>query len=130
MLLNAATFKERHTIQSIIDSLEKRWSKCEQEVFLAAVILNPIYKTLPFAPLNTFTNSGIYQLLSQLWTHSFQQDPPHELLTELFDYMGNTAAYASIPNFLAALKADPTGHRISHVICSIADMILITFHLA
>lgn len=120
MLLNSATFEEHHTIQSIVDSLEKQWSKCDQEVFLAAVILNPIYKALPFSQLNTFTNSSIYQLLSQLWTHFFQQDPPHELLTKLFDYLGNTAAYASVPHFLTALKADPTGHtRVSHVHLSV-----------
>ena len=119
MLLNSATFEECHTIQSIVDSLKKWWSKCDQEVFLAAVILNPIYKALPFSQLNTFTNSGIYQLLSQLWTRFFQQDPLHELLTELFDYLGNTAAYASVPNFLAALKADPIGHtRVSHIYLS------------
>ena len=105
-----STFEEESgMIQAIVNSLEKQWSKCDQEVFFAAVILNPVYKASPFAQLDTFTNSGIYGILSRLWTRFYCEEPPSTLLSELFDYIGNTGAYKSFPSFIASLKADMTG---------------------
>ncbi|KAF8982259.1 hypothetical protein BDQ17DRAFT_1437966 [Cyathus striatus] len=36
-------------IQAIIDSIEKRWGKCNQEAFILAILLHPSLKTTPFA---------------------------------------------------------------------------------
>ncbi|OJA08695.1 hypothetical protein AZE42_13152, partial [Rhizopogon vesiculosus] len=49
-LLNTTTSTDDQIgFHAIINSLEKRWSKSDQTVFLAAVILNPLYKAKPFA---------------------------------------------------------------------------------
>ncbi|KAF9232801.1 ribonuclease H-like domain-containing protein [Melanogaster broomeanus] len=69
--------------------LEKRWGKCDQEVFITATILNPVYKISPFAQLSIFTNSGVYGILSQLWQRFYQENPPPTLLSELYDYLDN-----------------------------------------
>ncbi|KAG1907748.1 uncharacterized protein F5891DRAFT_939464 [Suillus fuscotomentosus] len=52
---------------AIINSLEKHWSKCNQDVFLAAVVLNSFYKIKPFACLCKFTNAGLMTLFVKLW---------------------------------------------------------------
>ena len=49
---------------AVLNSIELRWSKCEQDVFIAAAILNPFLKIKPFKPLSIFTNAGIDNLLS------------------------------------------------------------------
>jgi hypothetical protein len=35
---------DAHTepLHAILDSIEKRWAKCDQDVFIAALILNPV----------------------------------------------------------------------------------------
>ncbi|KAJ6572632.1 hypothetical protein B0H10DRAFT_1670231, partial [Mycena sp. CBHHK59/15] len=51
----------------IIASLEQRWAKSDQDVFIAAVLLNPFFKTGPFAPRQDFAFAGIHQLFAHLW---------------------------------------------------------------
>lgn len=63
----ASSVEENSIIQAIIDSLKKRWSKCDQDVFLAAVVLNPLYRIKPFARLRKFTNAGLMTLFVKLW---------------------------------------------------------------
>ncbi|KAG0693377.1 hypothetical protein DFH29DRAFT_985488 [Suillus ampliporus] len=63
----ASSVEENSMIQAIIDSLEKPWSKCDQDVFLAAVVLNPLYRIKPFACLHKFTNAGLMTLFVKLW---------------------------------------------------------------
>ena len=109
LINDTLSLEEHQMIQSITDSLEKCWSKCEQDVFYAAVILNPFYKTSPFAQLDIFTNAAIYDMLSQLWKQFYQQEPPPALLTDLFDYLNNRGTYRSLPGFIAALNTDSTG---------------------
>ena len=36
---------------AIVNSLEKHWQKCDQEVFIAMVLVNPLFRMLPFAAL-------------------------------------------------------------------------------
>ncbi|KIK79925.1 hypothetical protein PAXRUDRAFT_159978, partial [Paxillus rubicundulus Ve08.2h10] len=108
-LLTQSTSEDCRMIQAILNSLEKRWSKCNQEVFIVAAILNPIYKTLPFAQLGIFTNSSVYGILSQLWQRFYQENPPPTLLSELYDYLNNKGVYKTFLRFVASLKADTTG---------------------
>jgi hypothetical protein len=35
---------------AILESIEKRWAKADQDVFIAAVLLNPFVKASPFSP--------------------------------------------------------------------------------
>ncbi|KAG1720850.1 ribonuclease H-like domain-containing protein [Suillus lakei] len=80
-------------LRAIIDSLEKRWSKCDQTVFIAAVILNPLYKAKPFAQIRQFTTAGITSLLLKLWQW-FQSSPvPESLRKEILDYLQDRGDY-------------------------------------
>jgi hypothetical protein len=85
--------EEKTMIQAIIDSLEKRWSKCDQDVFLAAVILNPLYRIKPFARIRKFTNAGVIALLVKLWDR-FYSNIPHELFRkEVLEYLEGHGDY-------------------------------------
>jgi hypothetical protein len=52
------------TCNAILDSLEWRWMTADQDVFIAAIILNPIHKATPFAKSPQFTAAGILSLMS------------------------------------------------------------------
>ncbi|KAI6117332.1 hypothetical protein EDD17DRAFT_1499938, partial [Pisolithus thermaeus] len=80
-------------IQTVLDSLEKHWKNCDQDVYIAAVVLNPVYKTAPFAKISQLNLAGIFALICKLWTRFFGSSPPHELFMELQDYLGNKGTY-------------------------------------
>ncbi|KAG1726524.1 uncharacterized protein EDB91DRAFT_1016780, partial [Suillus paluster] len=80
-------------IQTIIDSLEKRWSKCDQDVFLASVVLNPLYRIKPFARLRKFTNTGLITLFVKLWGRFFPNTPSDEFRKELLEYLEGHGDY-------------------------------------
>ncbi|KAI5998190.1 hypothetical protein EDD15DRAFT_2162292, partial [Pisolithus albus] len=82
-------------IQTVLDSLEKRWKNCDQDVYIAAVVLNPIYKIAPFAKIPQLNLAGIFALICKLWTRFFGSSPPHELFMELQDYLGNKGTYTN-----------------------------------
>ena len=89
----ATSVEERTMIQAIIDSLEKRWSKCNQDVFLAGVILNPLYRIKPFARARKFTNAGIISLFVKLWGR-FYPHTPHEIFrNEVLEYLEGRGDY-------------------------------------
>ena len=46
-------------LMATLNSIESRWAKCDQDIFIAAIILNPIYKTVPFANLLILNLAGI-----------------------------------------------------------------------
>jgi len=83
-----SSVEERTMIQAIIDSLEKCWSKqCDKDVFLAGVILNPLYRIQPFACAQKFTNAGVISLFVKLWGW-FYPHTPHEIFwNEVLEYL-------------------------------------------
>ena len=86
-MLAASSGEEKVMVSAIIDSLEKWWDKSDQEVFVAAVILNPMYKTKPFAQIRKFTYASIYSLLVKLWKHFYHgSEPPVQLQQEMMAY--------------------------------------------
>ncbi|KAI6038368.1 hypothetical protein EDC04DRAFT_2604106 [Pisolithus marmoratus] len=92
--LFAATEHEE-LIQTVLDSLERHWRNCDQDVYISAVVLNPVYKTAPFAKISQLNLAGVFALICKLWTWFFGSSPPYELLTELQDYLGNKGAYVN-----------------------------------
>lgn len=80
-------------ICAIIDSLEKRWSKSDQTVFIATVILNPLYKAKPFAQIRQFTTASITSSLLKLWQQFYSSPPPESLCQEILDYLQDHGNY-------------------------------------
>ncbi|KZT10484.1 uncharacterized protein LAESUDRAFT_711646 [Laetiporus sulphureus 93-53] len=93
--------------ENIIASIESCWSKADQEVFIAAVILNPFYKIAPFACINIFTNAGITMLIRWLWLHFFKSEVPLiQLGSELLEYLGSTGSYESMTVYQSQIESD------------------------
>ena len=102
-MLQGATGDNELMITVIMDSLERRWGKSDQEVFIAAVILNPMYKTRPFSRTRRFTHAGIYLLLVKLWKHFYPgMDPPVELQGEMMNYLGGLGDYEGMDAWVQA----------------------------
>jgi hypothetical protein len=90
--------------RAIIESIESRWAKADQEVFLAAVILNPFYQSTPFATLNFLNNAGIRSLLTTLWTRFYRMQPPDEFYTQIADYLGRRGMFENLENEVNVAK--------------------------
>ena len=102
-MLAASSGEEKVMVSAIIDSLEKRWDKSDQEVFVAAVILNPMYKTKPFAQIRKFTYASIYSLLVKLWKHFYHgSEPPVQLQQEMMAYFRGVGDYESMDTWVQA----------------------------
>jgi len=82
--------------RSIMESIERRWAVADQQVFIAAVILNPFYQTKPFAPLAFLNNAGIEALLAHLWRQFYCAEPPDEFYAELREYLTHEGRYTNL----------------------------------
>ena len=89
---------------AILDSLEMRWSNVDQDIFIAAVLLNPIYKAAPFVKSTKFTSAAIYSLFSRLWTRFYRKSIPNEFLVELNDYFGESGQYEYLKTWIPPLE--------------------------
>lgn len=77
---------------ALLASLEKRWKKCDQDVIIAAIILNPYIKTAAFNPKSAWaTPAGIKVLMARLWTRFYKEDPPNELFADIKEYQNPTS---------------------------------------
>lgn len=98
--------QNNEALDSILKSLENRWEKADQGVFIAAVILNPLHMVLPFSRTHlAFTKAAIYSLLSSLWVRFFTEKPPLNLYTQLMGYLEKTGEYEDLMKWAGILKA-------------------------
>ncbi|GLB41919.1 hypothetical protein LshimejAT787_1005190 [Lyophyllum shimeji] len=89
-------------VDAIQASIEKRWAKTDQEVFIVALILNPLYKTKPFTYLDITTAAGLLELVKKLYRRFFgtlSADESHELFQELGDYLNGMGIYRNLENY-------------------------------
>src|ERR1700742_1490873 len=60
----------------LLSSLESRWNKSEQKIFIAATALNPFVKLAPFKKsLAVFTTAGLRELFEELYLKFFNKRP-------------------------------------------------------
>ena len=93
-------------IKAFLNSIESWWVKCNQEVFIAAVILSPIYKTTPFSNLPILNLAGIYTLLCCLWKWFYSTAPPTMLHVELKDYIDNQGTYENLTDWASEVQCE------------------------
>lgn len=87
--------------KSIIRSIEMRWAKADQEVFIAAVILNPFIQTAPFSPLPFLTVGGIHVMLSRLWSRFYPNSViPDELSEQTTNYLDGSGIFKNFTNLV------------------------------
>ncbi|KAJ7140750.1 hypothetical protein C8R44DRAFT_866446 [Mycena epipterygia] len=92
------TDEEDSGVRAVLNSLEKRWKKAgqEQEVFIAAVLLNPFFKNSPFSLIPILNRAGIDLTLERLWTRFFQQPAPSDLRKNSREYFDGTGFFAGL----------------------------------
>ncbi|KAJ7145949.1 hypothetical protein C8R44DRAFT_600958, partial [Mycena epipterygia] len=91
-------------VRAVLNSLEKHWKKAgrEQEVFIAAVLLNPFFKNSPFSLIPILNCAGIDLTLKRLWTRFFQQPAPSDLRKNSREYFDGTGFFAGLQRHCAS----------------------------
>ncbi|EPQ50345.1 hypothetical protein GLOTRDRAFT_50634 [Gloeophyllum trabeum ATCC 11539] len=99
--------------EAVITSLETRWAKADQDVFVAAVVLNPFVKAGAFAQLHLFHNAGLMALLSRLWTRFYDTSPPEAFQSEVLEYLSGTGKYEDMESYADAIQAKARQNKTS-----------------
>ena len=81
---------------AVLASLDKRWLAADQGVFIATVIVNPFYRTTPFAAHPRFMNARVKSLLASLYFRFFKTDAPNDFYTELHDFLMGSGQYSEL----------------------------------
>jgi len=82
---------------AILSSLEKRWAKADQEVFIAAVLVNPLFRVSPFRQLDFLNRSGIRALFTWLWKRFYpSSQPPFEFSTHVFNFIDGNGFFLEL----------------------------------
>ncbi|KDQ23516.1 hypothetical protein PLEOSDRAFT_1049064, partial [Pleurotus ostreatus PC15] len=86
---------------AILDSLEKRWAKSDQDVFIAATILNPFIKVIPFRQtVQWLSLAGVLSLLTRVYCRVFQvATSPPQLFDNLQDFFNNQGTYKELQSY-------------------------------
>jgi hypothetical protein len=85
---------EDHPCTSILKSLEKRWIKADQDLFIGCVFLNPNFKNSLFNP-QKMTTAMIIGILRRLYMRVFRvQDCPTGFIEEIMHYVEDTGIYS------------------------------------
>ncbi|KAL1739260.1 ribonuclease H-like domain-containing protein [Schizophyllum fasciatum] len=89
-------------------SLEKRWKKIDQDIFILAVIFNPYIRTACFPSTSPFCRPGrIRQLVNKCYKRIFNTtvEPNIEFTSALTDYLNGVGSWSAESMDLAGHKA-------------------------
>jgi hypothetical protein len=81
---------------AILNSLEKRWLATDQLIFIATVIVNPFFRTSPFAPHPRFINARIKSLLAGLYSRFFRLEASNAFYNELHEFLMSSGQYSEL----------------------------------
>jgi len=82
--------------QSIINSIETRWAKSDQEIFVAAVLVNPLFRMSIFQPLARFNTANIRDLFVRLYKRFYRREPPRSFITHAYDFLEGKGFFATL----------------------------------
>jgi hypothetical protein len=83
--------------QAIIESIERRWAKSDQEIFIAAMILNPFYRHEPLKATALFNNAGILALLTRIFKRVYKTATvPQEFYIEVSNYLNLQNTFSNL----------------------------------
>ncbi|KAG1727642.1 ribonuclease H-like domain-containing protein [Suillus paluster] len=89
---------------AVLASVERRWEQCDQEVFIAAIIVNPFYKVSPFRNVPLTMHAGLATLFAHLWRRFYNtNDIPLNLYMDLDDYLNSSHDFAYMDNYKLSL---------------------------
>ncbi|KAG8708307.1 hypothetical protein FRC11_006574 [Ceratobasidium sp. 423] len=83
-------------MQCVLDSLERRWGKCDQDPFILAVFLNPFIRSRLFNPENSSLNrSSLYGIVKRVFRRIFRRDTDITLYEAFSDYYSSRNEFHS-----------------------------------
>lgn len=82
--------------QAILNSIDAHWAKSDQRVFIAAVLVNPCYRTRLFAHHPRFNLSQIKTLFARLFVRFFNAYPKEIFFTHLEDFFNGRGIFMGI----------------------------------
>lgn len=91
-------------VSAILASIEKRWKKADQDVFITTIILNPFLKATPFQCLPSMATADILTLLQWLWLRLYKMPASLSLFTDIQDYLGNKGTFEGMDQFAATIE--------------------------
>ncbi|KAF8984776.1 hypothetical protein BDQ17DRAFT_1436875 [Cyathus striatus] len=98
---------------AVLASIERRWAQSDNDVFIAATILNPFVKLNPFHKSWLFTLGRIDALMERLWTRFYGNTAPGGLYEELRSYLEGTNDYEDLPNVCRKLLSRAISNNIT-----------------
>jgi len=88
----------------ILESLEKRWSAADQDVFIIAVLFNPYIRHQCFSR-KALSHADLYDMAERVYKRVFQEDPDVAFLQAFTDYYNAEGEYSHDRMKLDMLKA-------------------------
>lgn len=89
--------------EAVLASLDKRWAKADQSVFIAAVVLHPGLMISPFRKEGWNTRAGLYTVFGDLHKRFFPDDPiPPSLSQDIKDYLDNRGEFIKVHTYAAS----------------------------
>ncbi|KAI0075642.1 hypothetical protein K474DRAFT_1599424, partial [Panus rudis PR-1116 ss-1] len=109
--------EEQPARDAVCSSVNMRWLNSDQDVFIAAVILNPLYRGRPFRKESIHFNVGnIHLLMCRLYKRFFHRDPlGTSLWSEVQSYLTAKNNYTNIDIFVK-MESDISVQEVSRTI--------------
>lgn len=99
---------DRHVQKAVLASIELRWSKCDQDVFIAAWLFNMFLSPSWFKQHSFLSIQGILTLFSRLHTRFFPSDSgPHinvSLMEDIQNYFGMTGRFIHLASIKETVR--------------------------
>lgn len=113
--------------KAIIESIERRWEKADQDVFIAAVILNPFHRISPFTQIEYLINANILDLFSCLYQRFNNVEPVSEFFDDAYNYINQQGKFSRLESMVQAAQhlAVQKVHSISYVLLKFTKIIFI-----
>jgi len=84
-----------HPVTKILDSIEKRWLKLDQDLFITCFFLNPFINP-SLRNANNLTVAVLMGIIRQLYICVFKVDQcPSDLMTEVYNYHTREGVYSN-----------------------------------
>jgi hypothetical protein len=97
---------EANVRDTVHGSLEKRWAKADQDVFIAALLMHPYIRGHCLASGSSFlTPAGLYGILKQVYERVMRRPAELELHQAFRDYMAWEKEFAQAEMMLDDMKA-------------------------
>jgi hypothetical protein len=81
---------------AITASIEKWWSKSDQELFVASILINPCFQTRLFACHSHFNLFNCQELLSQVYHRLYKATSRTKFFMELDDFLKGNGQYSNL----------------------------------